>query len=227
MVDLALTRRGSDDAPLYVTSANGQVLSLCSLSPAIRSVFLAADLIHADGMPLVCASRLLCREPLPERVATTDLVYDVAEIAVRQHASFFLLGGTDAVATLARRNLERRYPRLVIAGSRGGYFSAAEEDSVVDEIRAARPHILWVAMGVPREQMFVVRNRERLHGVGLIKTAGGLLDFVSETNKRAPRWMQEMCLEWLYRLCWEPRRLAPRYVRTNPHALYLLLTRSY
>ena len=104
MVEVALARRGAHEPPLYVTSANGQVVSLCASDPEMRALFVPADIIHADGMPLVFASRLRCREPLPERVATSDLVHDLARVAVARGASFYLLGGTADVAEKTRAN---------------------------------------------------------------------------------------------------------------------------
>jgi exopolysaccharide biosynthesis WecB/TagA/CpsF family protein len=190
----------------------------------VRQLFLSADLIHADGTPLVFASRLRCPVPLPERVATTDLFHDVARMAQERDVSFFLLGGTPEVMDAAVRKVRLHYGSLRIAGCRHGYFAADEADGVLAEINAARPDILWVGMGVPLEQSFVVRYRSRLTGVGLIKTSGGLFDFLSGRNRRAPQWMQAVGLEWLYRVAQEPRRLAYRYLTTNPHALYVLLT---
>jgi N-acetylglucosaminyldiphosphoundecaprenol N-acetyl-beta-D-mannosaminyltransferase len=226
MVDWALAQRGSDEPPLYITSANGQVLSLCAADPALRDLFLASPLIHADGMPLVFASRWRCRTPLPERVATTDLFHDVARIAIGLGATFYMLGGSPEALRKATVNVRRLYPGLKLVGSRHGYFRPEEEDAIVAEIEAARPDILWVAMGAPREQRFAVKNRERLTGIGVIKTSGGLFDFLSGERSRAPSWMQAAGLEWLYRMLLEPRRLFVRYAVTNPHAAYLLLTRS-
>jgi N-acetylglucosaminyldiphosphoundecaprenol N-acetyl-beta-D-mannosaminyltransferase len=226
MVDLALARRETDAPPFYVTSANGQVLSLCAFDPDARALFASADLIHADGMPLVFASRWRGRKPLPERVATTDLFHDVAQVAAPRGARFYLLGGTEDVIQKAERNVRRLYPDLDIVGCRNGYFDTGEEEAVVDAINAAAPDILWVAMGVPREQAFVVRNRLRLARVGLVKTSGGLFDFLAGARSRAPQWMQDAGLEWLYRVWLEPRRLLVRYALTNPHAIHLLLTRS-
>lgn len=226
MVEQALARRGSGGPPLYSTSANGQVLSLCAGNPRLRALFLASPLIHADGMPLVFASRWRCPVALPERVATTDLFHDVAEAAIRRGASFYMLGGTPEALAKAVANVRRLYPALALVGARHGYFAPEEEDSVVAAIEAARPDILWVAMGVPREQEFAVRNLERLTRVGVVKTAGGLFDFLAGERSRAPAWMQKAGLEWLYRMLLEPRRLFVRYALTNPHAAYLLLTRS-
>jgi N-acetylglucosaminyldiphosphoundecaprenol N-acetyl-beta-D-mannosaminyltransferase len=226
MLDIALARGVSERPPPLFTSANGQVLSICADDPEIRKLFLTAELIHADGMPLVFASQLLCRTPLPERVATTDLFHDVAALAQTCGATFYLLGATRPGIDAAVRNIRARYPRLEVVGHRDGYFGPAEEGRIVDAIDAARPDILWLGMGAPAEQRFAHRNRERLRNVGLIKTAGGLFDFLSGKTSRAPSWMQSAGLEWAYRIFREPRRLAARYALTNPHAIFLLLTRT-
>jgi len=226
MVDVAALRRQSSKPALVFTSANGQVLSMCARHAAIRKLFLDTDLIHADGMPIVLASRLLCNSPLPERVATTDLFHDVAKIAQDRGTTFYLLGGTSSVIEQAVCRARSLYPRLKIVGYRDGYFSREEEPAIVEAIDAARPDILWVALGAPAEQRFSMRNRERLRKVGIIKTSGGLFDFLSGKNSRAPRWMQAASLEWAYRTWLEPRRLAGRYIVTNPHAMYLLATQT-
>jgi N-acetylglucosaminyldiphosphoundecaprenol N-acetyl-beta-D-mannosaminyltransferase len=227
MVDLALARRGSTLPPAVITSANGQVVSMCARDPAIRGLFLDADLIHADGMPLVFASRLRGRTPLPERVATTDLFHDVARVAEAAGATFYLLGGTRDAIKAAVANVREMYPRLAIAGYRHGYSRRdGDEAQVIADINAARPDILWIGMGAPLELAFALRNRQHLTDVGLIKTSGGLFDFISGRNGRAPAWMQSVGLEWLHRLALEPRRLLLRYLTTNPHALYVLLTSS-
>ncbi len=226
MMHSALARRGSGLPPLFLTSANGQVLSMCARDEAAHALFLSADLIHADGMPLVFASRWKCRTPLPERVATTDLFHDAAKIAEAAGATFYLLGATQQTIEAAVAKVRQAYPGLTIAGFHNGYFTRDEEAQVVADIDAARPDILWVGMGAPREQLFAARNRERLTNVGVIKTSGGLFDFLSGRNRRAPLWLQAAGLEWLYRLTLEPRRMLFRYLTTNPHALYLLLTRT-
>lgn len=226
MTDIAAARRNSRGPALVFTSANGQVLSLCAKDAAVRRLFERADLVHADGMPLVFASRWLSRDPLPERVATTDLFHDVAQRAETQGTTFYLLGATDEVIKQSVRRARALYPRLRIVGYRSGYFTADEEPEVVAAINAARPDILWVGMGAPREQAFAMRNRTQLHGVGIIKTSGGLFDFLSGRNRRAPDWMQALGFEWAFRTLLEPQRLAGRYLLTNPHALFLLLTRT-
>jgi exopolysaccharide biosynthesis WecB/TagA/CpsF family protein len=227
MVDAALKRRGSGRHPLVFTSANGQVLSMCARDAQTRDLFLQTDLIHADGMPLVFVSRLFHKKPLPERVATTDLFHDVAEVAQRKGVRVFLLGATPAVVKAAAARARALYPDLEIVGCESGYLRRQGDDErIIAAVNAARPDILWLGMGAPMEQMFAARCRDRLRGVGLIKTSGGLFDFVSGKNVRAPGWLQRAGLEWAYRIYLEPRRLLGRYLLTNPHALFLLLTRT-
>ncbi|WP_316858767.1 WecB/TagA/CpsF family glycosyltransferase [uncultured Cohaesibacter sp.] len=226
MIDHAVAARGKMEPPLYVTSANGQVLSSCASNPEIRELFLKADIIHADGGPLVQASRYLTKCPLPERVATTDLVHDTARMAAAEKVTFYFLGATQDGIEKAVANMKQLYPDLDFVGYRNGYVAEDEEAGLIEEINKVAPDILWIGMGVPREQQFVVRNRERLTGVGVIKTSGGLFDFLSGKNKRAPDWMQKASLEWAFRICQEPKRLFWRYLTTNPHAIWLLLTRT-
>jgi exopolysaccharide biosynthesis WecB/TagA/CpsF family protein len=226
MIDLAAARRSSKEPALVFTSANGQVLSMCAHDASIRKLFLDADMVHADGMPLVLASRWLSGKPLPERVATTDLFHDVARLAETRGTTFYLLGATDAAIALAVRRVSALYPRLRICGYRSGYFSRDQEAGIVADINAASPDILWIGMGAPREQAFAMRHRADLHRVGIIKTSGGLFDFLSGRVRRAPDWMQAIGLEWAYRTFLEPQRLAGRYLMTNPHALFLLVTRT-
>jgi N-acetylglucosaminyldiphosphoundecaprenol N-acetyl-beta-D-mannosaminyltransferase len=226
MIDAALRRRGGTLPPLVFTSANGQVLSMSARSAPVRELLLATDLIHADGMPLVFVSRMFHKRPLPERVCTTDLFHDVARIAPARGARIFLLGATQDVIDEAARRIRRLYPELDLAGHASGYMRReGDEARVVELINAAQPDILWLGLGVPAEQAFAVRNRHRLR-VGLIKTSGGLFDYISGKNARAPSWMQHAGLEWAFRTYLEPGRLAGRYLATNPHALFLLLTRT-
>lgn len=226
MITEAMRRRDRDVDPLYVTSANGQVLSECAHQPDLKVLFEEADIIHADGQPMVKASRYFCKETLPERIATTDLVHNTARMAEQEKVTFYFLGASQDVIDKAVANVKDSYPNLIFVGHRNGYIKPEEEEIVLDEINRAKPDILWIGMGVPLEQKFVSRNKERLTGVGVIKTSGGLFDFLSGRNSRAPQWMQDFGLEWAYRVWLEPRRLLWRYLTTNPHAAWLLATRS-
>ncbi|MCC2113982.1 MAG: WecB/TagA/CpsF family glycosyltransferase [Hyphomicrobiales bacterium] len=218
-------RRG--DRPLYFTSANGEVIARVHADPEIGDLFRCADQIVADGQPMVIASRWLTQRRLPERVATTDLFHDVARRAEKTGQTFYMLGASPSENTEAAAAVRAAYPRLKLVGNCHGYLAGAELDAKLSEINRLAPDILWLAMGVPREQIFVRDHAAKLPRVGLIKTSGGLFNFLSGTNPRAPGWMQRTGLEWAFRLLLEPKRLAWRYLTTNPMAAYLMLTRSH
>lgn len=215
--------KGGNSRPHLYTSANGNVLSLQARNRKFAYLMKNFDHVDADGMSLVFASRVLSAEPIPERCATTDFFHDMAEIAIRHDLGFFLLGGSEEINRMAFARVRKLYPQLRIVGRRNGYFMPDEERQVVEEINRAAPDILWVGMGVPQEHEFVIRYRDQLTNVSAIKTCGGLFDFLSGKNSRAPQWMQDAGFEWLYRLALEPRRLFVRYFVTNIHAIWLML----
>ncbi|MDK9697131.1 MAG: WecB/TagA/CpsF family glycosyltransferase [Siculibacillus sp.] len=226
MVETALARRGTGLPPQYLTSANGQVIVECDRAPEVRRLFLEADAIHADGMPMVFASRLMARAPLPERVATTDLVHDVMKLSGAAGLRSYLLGATAEVNAAAIVNLRKLHPDVPEIGGRDGYFSLEEEEAICATINDFAPDVLWIGLGVPKEQAFVVRNRHRLTRVGVIKTSGGLFDFLAGKRARAPKLLQAIGLEWAWRAMLEPRRLGMRYLDTNFAAARLLVTRT-
>jgi N-acetylglucosaminyldiphosphoundecaprenol N-acetyl-beta-D-mannosaminyltransferase len=212
--------------PLYLTSANGEVLARCATEPTTDRLFRSADLINADGQPLVVVSRLKSKTPLPERVATTDLFHVIARKAEAAGLSFYMFGADQAENERAVANVRTMYPSLRLVGHSHGYLKGDALRAKVDEINALAPDYLWVALGVPYEQAFVEEYGPRLSNVGVIKTSGGLFNFLSGSRPRAPRWMQNAGLEWAWRIWLEPRRLFWRYLTTNPRALYLLFNNS-
>jgi N-acetylglucosaminyldiphosphoundecaprenol N-acetyl-beta-D-mannosaminyltransferase len=212
--------------PLYLTSANGEVLARCSTEPMTDRLFRSADLINADGQPLVTVSRLKSPTPLPERVATTDLFHVVARKAQAAGLTFYMLGADEAENAAAVANVRMLYPDLKIIGHSHGFLRGDALRAKIDEINALAPDYLWIALGVPYEQAFVEEYTPRLFNVGVIKTSGGLFNFLSGSRARAPQWMQATGLEWAWRIWLEPRRLFWRYLTTNPRALYLLFNKS-
>lgn len=212
--------------PFYFTSVNGEVLARRRFDPHFAPLVDGADLVSADGQPLVLASRWLSSNPLPERVATTDLFPVVAEMAEAAGVSFYLMGASEAVNRAAFEATKRRHPRLDIRGRAHGYAQGPALERQIAAIDALAPDILWLGLGVPYEQEFVRRHASALSNVKLIKTSGGLFDFVAGARSRAPAWMRKSGLEWAYRMALEPRRLSLRYLATNPIALALLVTRT-
>jgi len=225
MIEMAFPARRLG-RPLYLTSANGEVLARCSTEPITEQLFRAADLINADGQPLVAVSRLKSRTPLPERVATTDLFDVVARKAAAAGLTFYMFGADEEENAAAVENIQQVYPDLRIVGRSHGYLRGDALRAKVDEINRLAPDYLWVGLGVPHEQAFVDEFLPKLYNVGVIKTSGGLFNYLSGSRPRAPRWMQNVGLEWAWRIWLEPRRLFWRYLTTNPRALYLLFNRS-
>ena len=224
--DVAAARSGILACPRFITSANGSVVAAYHADRTFRAAMDAADLIDADGMPLVFASQLLCRRPLAERTATTDFLLDAAALGARTGIRFYFLGGRPGVAARAAEHLRSRFPGLAIVGVRHGYFSAAEEPAILEAVRRSGADILWVGMGSPRQEIFAARARAALSGLAWIRTCGGLFDHYGGGVSRAPRWMQAWGLEWLYRAAREPVRLGWRYLVTSPLALYHLATKT-
>ena len=212
--------------PRLVFSSNGQGIVLAAHDPAFAKAMAKADIVHADGMSVVFASRLLGPDALPERVATTDFIFDACDAAERHGLSFYFLGGREEDNSRAVEWVKSCYPRLKVAGRRHGYFAESEVDRIIDEIAVAKPDVLWVGLGKPRQEFFALQLRDRLPGIGWIKTCGGVFDYYSGRSARAPLWMQRSGLEWLFRALQEPR-LAWRYLTTNLIAAYLLLTRTH
>ena len=225
MVSQCLEHRARRNTkPRLVFAANGHAISMMAVNPEFRRYHELADLIHADGQPVVFASKLT-RTPIPERSATTDFFHDAAAAARLHGLRMFVLGGKDEVNARCVATMQEKYPGLQIVGRHHGYFSRDEEPALCEKINLSRADIVWIGLGVPLEQAFCVRNRERLRA-GWLVTAGGCFNYVTGDYARAPAWMQKLGLEWLHRLWREPRRLLLRYAVTNPHAAFLLLTRT-
>lgn len=224
MLDDCLRARaeGGSWLPKLVFSSNGQGLALAGRSPEFMEVMSQADIVHADGMPVVFASKRT-EAPLPERIPTTDFFHDAARIAELHGLRFFMLGATEDQNAAAVDAIRARYPDLRIVGRHHGYFGEDEDEAICRMIRGSRADVLWIALGKPRQEEWCLRNRELLRGVGWLKTCGGLYAFLAGDAPRAPGWMQRTGLEWLFRLLDDPKRLAWRYLTTNPYAFYRLV----
>jgi N-acetylglucosaminyldiphosphoundecaprenol N-acetyl-beta-D-mannosaminyltransferase len=180
--------------------------------PELRRILQEADLATADGMPLVWASRLL-GGPLPGRVTGADLVPALTERAAEKGYSLYFLGAKEGIAARAAELLTQRHPGLKVAGVYSPPpASVLEMDrSVFERVVAAKPDILLVAFGNPKQEKWIRMYAPELH-VPVCIGIGGTLDMIVGVTKRAPRWMQRTGLEWFYRLAQEPRRLLKRYI---------------
>jgi N-acetylglucosaminyldiphosphoundecaprenol N-acetyl-beta-D-mannosaminyltransferase len=190
--------------PHQVITLNPEFVMLGHRDPGFRRVVNDAALVVADGVGLLWAARWLGR-PLPERVAGVDLVEKLAALSARRGYRLYFLGAAPGVAERAIAVLQARYPGLLAAGAYAGSPDPQEEDDIVERVRRARPDILLVAYGAPRQDKWLARNLPHLDvpvGIGV----GGAFDFISGVAVRAPLWMQRIGLEWLHRLWHEPWR---------------------
>ncbi len=187
----------------------------------LRAAVDGCELATADGQAVVWAARVLGR-PLPERVAGIDLMDVLLDVARSRGYRIFLLGARADVLERAEAEIRRRHPGVRIVGRHHGYFGREEEPAVVDEVAAATPDLLFVALETPAKELFLARNRARL-AVPFVMGVGGSFDVLAGERRRAPRWMRRSGLEWLYRLLQDPRRLARRYAVGNTQFVWLVL----
>lgn len=205
----------------YICTVNVAILMMMRSNARLAKFIEEAALVVADGQPIVWTSRLLSL-PLPQRVAGVDLIDRLAATSQKEGLKIYLLGATTDVITQAALNLQYKYPQLKICGVDNGYFSFGQAGERVEAIRRSGAQILFVGMGVPRQEFFLEENWSKL-GVNLAIGVGGSFEIFAGTKKRAPLWVQEVGLEWFYRLLQEPGRLWKRYFLTNSQFIYELL----
>ncbi len=204
-------------ARIVVTPNPGAVL-VSMRDPALRAAYINADLVLADGIGIVWALRGLGR-PVPARVTGVDLTVRLMRWAGTRGTRVFLLGGRPRVAQRAAQRLRARFPGINIVGAHHGYFTA--DADVISQIAAARPDIVLVGMGVPRQERFMLAARAELSGAVLIGV-GGTLDLLAGLIKRAPQAWQQWGLEWVYRTVHESHRI--KRVWDIPRFIALVLT---
>lgn len=213
-MDATIASRGRG----YICVAAVHTVMACQEDDELRAAVLGSSLTVPDGQPLVWAMNALGHE-LPHRVYGPDLMAHYCERAALTGARMFLYGGRDQDALVQLGlNLRSKYPGLNIVG---GYvppfrpLTAEEEHAVVDEINGSAADVVWVGIGVPKQEKWMARMRNRLESPVLVGV-GAAFDFHAGLVPQAPSWMQSIGLEWLYRLAQEPRRLWRRYLRYNP-----------
>lgn len=198
----------------YVVTPNVAHVVMLQKDRRFRQAYRGASLVLADGQPLIGVARLVGR-PLPERIAGSDFVPAVLGAMAPDGLSLFLLGAGPGVAERAAQNIVRRYPGVRIAGCYSPPFGFEQDPDenrrIVARINAARPQLLVIGLGAPKQELWISRHAAELR-VGLAVCAGATIDFLAGHKARAPRWIQNLSLEWLYRMACEPRRLSGRYI---------------
>jgi N-acetylglucosaminyldiphosphoundecaprenol N-acetyl-beta-D-mannosaminyltransferase len=202
--------------PAHVVTANAEIIYRAWREPHLAQLLRQADLITADGSGVVWASQKL-KSPLPERVTGVDLTQHLLALAAEKGWRVYFLGAKPEVVKNAVLRTLSKYPRLQISGYQHGYFAKKEIEQVVSNINKVKPHLLFVALGAPKQDYFIQENLAQL-ATSVAIGVGGTFDVLAGTARRAPLWMQKRGLEWLYRLCQQPRRLGrmlalPGFVR--------------
>lgn len=210
--------------PLLIMGPNAQLITLAARHPRFRNALRSADLNPPDGISIVLASRVL-GQPIAERVTGGDLMEQLCIEAAQHNLSVFFLGGLPEAAENAARKFHAKYPGFRLAGTycppRGFESDPAECARIRDQISAAKPDLLCVAFGAPKQEIWMHENCLTLP-IGAAISVGAALDTQAGLRKRAPKWTHRIGCEWLYRLVREPRRLWRRYLIGNTHFLWIV-----
>ncbi len=209
----------------YVVTPNVDHIVRLEQGGEFAKAYKDADLILTDGKPLLWISKWY-KKPIKEKISGSDLFPQLCERAAQKGYSLFFLGAAEGVAEKAAVNLTKKYPGLNVAGTYSppyGFEKKADElEKIVRMIKAVHPHILIVALGSPKQELFIFHNREKLN-VPISLGLGASIDFAAGNLKRAPKWMSEHGLEWLFRITQDPKRMARRYLVDDRRILRLAL----
>ena len=192
--------------------------------PSYKEVQNNAVIAVPDGKPLSLISKLRGYKEA-KRVAGPDLMPEILRISETEGYTHYFYGSTEQTLECLEKNLRKKYPKLKIVGMYSPPFrklTQEEDDWMVDKINAAKPDFVWVGLGAPKQERWMYEHRGKVKGIML--GVGAAFDFHAGTSKRAPKWMQEFYLEWLYRLIQDPKRLLKRYMFSNAQFIWLILT---
>ncbi|WP_395275809.1 WecB/TagA/CpsF family glycosyltransferase [Halalkalibaculum sp. DA384] len=175
-----------------------------------------AELVRNDSAGIQLAGKIL-GTPIKERMTWADFGWDLAAYCEKEGLSMYFLGNEEGIPEKAKKRLQEKYPDLKVVGTHHGFFKkeGEENERIIQEINQLNPDILIVGFGMPLQEKWIRDNRNKLN-VGIIMTGGNCFNFLAGTESRAPRWMHENGLEWLYRFLKEPVRMFDRYIIGNP-----------
>lgn len=208
--------------PCHIVTADASAIVIAQRDPEFRAIINTADLVVPDSNGVVWACRRL-GYPVRQRVPGVDLMDRLCEVGARCGFSAFLFGAQPGVADEAAARLQSAHPGLRIAGTMHGYIAPDDEPELMRRIESAKPDMLFVALGIPRQEKWIRRHQADL-GVPLAVGVGGSFDCLSGRVKRAPAWIQRHGLEWAYRLARNPRK-APK-VATLPQFVLMVMLES-
>ena len=205
----------------YCVTPNAEMAYEALHDESFRAILNGASLVLPDGAGVVLGAKIL-KTPLKEKVAGIDFAANLLGVLEETGGRLYLLGGKPGIAEQAAENMKKTHPKLCICGTADGYFK--DEGPVIGKINAAKPDVLFVCVGAPKQEIFMHAHRDELD-VRLMAGLGGSLDAFAGTVKRAPKWMIRCNLEWLYRLIKEPKRFG-RMLRLPKYLWAALTVRS-
>ena len=208
--------------PHHVITADASMLVMAQDDPELRAIVARAELVTPDSAGVLWAAKRQ-KSPLAERVSGVEIVERLCARSAQNGCRLYFLGAAPGVAAQAAARMNAKYPGCQVVGTRDGFFQPADIPALIADIRAARPDVLCVALGIPKQEKWIHAHREAL-GVPVLIGVGGTLDVLSGTVKRAPKPFQKLRLEWLWRVLSNPKKISkvallPRFVR-------LILTRK-
>lgn len=198
----------------YVVTPNVDHIVRIETDIEFKEIYDKADLVLTDGQPLIWISKLYGR-PICEKVSGSDLFPKICELSAKKGYTMFFLGAAEGVADIAARKLRHRYPGLQIVRTYSPPYGfekdRQETQKIIDMVCEAHPDVLILALGTPKQEKFYFKHREKL-SVPMTLAVGASIDFVAGNVKRAPKWMSDRGLEWLFRITQDPKRMFKRYI---------------
>lgn len=214
-----------DGRPSYIVTPNADHIVKLQRDPEFKKIYGEATLVLVDGMPLLWAAKFL-GAPLKERISGADLFPKLCEVAAARGYRIFFLGGREGAAVKAAKILKARYPAMQVVGVYSPPFGfekdAVENDKIVAMIKTAKPDILFVGLGAPKQEKWIYEHKDQCE-VPVSIGIGVSFEFIAGIVKRAPVWMQKSGLEWFWRLMMEPKRLWKRYLVDDVQFFWLVL----
>ncbi len=205
----------------HVVINAGKVVSMSKDKELFNSV-LSCDIISADGLSIVWAARFLGKK-LPGRVAGIDLMQELVRLADNREYKCFFFGAKEDVVKKVAATYSQQYNSKIIAGYRNGYFTEAEEPEIAKQIAESGAQLLFVAITSPKKEIFLYKYKNVLKKINFTMGVGGTFDIIAGVTKRAPTWVQNIGMEWFFRLAQEPRRMWKRYLVGNTRFIYLIM----
>lgn len=205
---------------VHIVSGNPEVLYSALSNDMLFNNFISEKaFIIPDGVGTQIAAKYL-KTPVEEKIAGIDLMNEIIKRAEKEEKGIYLLGASSENLKICVSNLINKYPKLKIVGYKDGYFNIDNPKSIIDEIKLKKPYALFVAMGCPRQEKFIIENMDELP-CNIFMGVGGSFDVIAEKVNRAPRWMINLGLEWLYRVLKEPWRI--KRLSSIPKFLFMII----